>query len=95
MGKKIMKLTESDLIKLIKEAISDIEMETEMDSQKTPKITEKMTFSEFMSLVKGHIGGNFDNRYKYENGRFFVKIPMRNQLFPMPFAKEWIEIIND
>lgn len=95
MGKKIMKLTESDLIKLIKEAISDIEMETEMDSQKTPKIREKMSFTEFMSLTRDHIGGNFENRYKIENGKFYVRVPMRNQFLRMPFAKEWIEIIND
>jgi len=83
MGKKTIRLTETELIDLIKKTIS--EEETSQESKR------QVSFEEFMGTVKTGTGGNFDGKYKMENGRFYVKMPLSYNPSPLPF-KEWVEI---
>jgi len=84
MSKKTIRLTESELINLIKKTISEDET-----SQKSKR---QVSFDEFMGMVKTGIGGNFEGKYKMENGRFYVKMPLSYNPSPIPF-KEWVEIV--
>jgi hypothetical protein len=83
--KKVIRLTESQLIDLIKQSISEEET--------NKNIKNKVNFNEFISMVKSGTDGNFDGRYKIENGRFYVKIPLINNPLPMIPYKDWIEIV--
>jgi hypothetical protein len=84
MSKKTIRLTESELIDLIKKTIS------EEETPKEPK--RQVSFEEFMSTVKTGTDQNFDGRYKMENGRFYVKMPLPFNPLPIPL-KDWVEIV--
>jgi hypothetical protein len=84
MSKKTIRLTESELIDLIKKTIS------EEETSKEPK--RQVSFEEFMSTVKTGTDQNFDGRYKMENGRFYVKMPLPFNPLPIPL-KDWVEIV--
>lgn len=84
MSKNTIRLTETELIDLIKKTIS--EEETSKESK------EQIGFDEFMSTVKDGIGGNFEGKYKMENGRFYVKMPLPFNPLPIPL-KDWVEIV--
>jgi hypothetical protein len=84
MSKNTIRLTETELIDLIKKTISE--------EQTSKESKEQIGFDEFMSTVKTGIGGNFEGKYKMENGRFYLKMPLPYSPIRTPF-KNWVEII--
>jgi hypothetical protein len=86
-NKKVIRLTESQLIDLIKQSISE---SSEFDSEN--KLTKSQySLVDFMNITKMSLG-DFNGKYKVENGKLYLKIPLPYNPLPLPFNKEWIEI---
>ncbi len=82
--KKIVRLTESELIYLIRQTISE--------EENNQNVKRQVSFEEFINIVKTGTDQNFDGKYKMENGRFYVKMPLPFNPLPIPF-KDWVEIV--